>query len=93
MTNRAKNHIFGITSLISVKEEEGEKERAPNFLLTIHGRQLEFVEPRTKAHRLDVYQKGYISPKIQRRRFGGNQSFQVYEVFSRPPTIILRSKR
>ena len=35
-----------------------------------------------------MYQKGGISPKIQRRRFGENQSFRVYEVFSSLPTIL-----
>ena len=34
-----------------------------------------------------MYQKGRISPKIQMRRFWGNQRFWAYEMFLRPPTI------
>ena len=54
------------------------------------GQELKFIASTRATH---MYQKEEISPKIQMRRFGGNQCFRVYEVLSRPPTILLRSKR
>ena len=59
----------------------------------------EFVEPKVKVYLLN---EGYTCVKKKKKRdftedpkeeIWKNQSFRDYEVFSRPPTILLLSKR
>ena len=79
-------------------EQEGEKERVQDFFLqSLEFRLSEFVGARTKVHRLD---EGYACvPKRRdftenpKEEIWGNQSFQIKEVFLRPPTFLLHFKR
>ena len=79
----------------------GEKEERKSvkgfFRRSTEFRRSKFVELRTKVHRIN---QGYTCvPKMRdftkdpKEKIWRNQSFRVYEVFSRPPTILLRFKR
>ena len=77
---------------------ERKKENIPTFFLrSLEFCCSEFIESRVKVHLLD---EGYAwVPKRRgftedpREEISGNQNFRDYEVFLRPPSVLLRSKR
>ena len=79
------------------KRERGEDERNSTFFPRSMGfHRSEFVSPRTKVH----LSEGYIwVPKTKdftedpKKEIWGNWIFRAYEVFSRPPSVLLHSNR